>query len=64
MTPILLTEYQPHSLPQSAFPETAAQILWQRYSDQVDLEPPSYRTNNQWRFQPQGWVGHIPLTAD
>jgi 5-methylcytosine-specific restriction enzyme subunit McrC len=62
--PILLTEYQTYSLPQSAFSESAAQILWQHYSAQVDLEPPSYRTNNQWLFRPQGWVGHIPLTAD
>ncbi|MFZ0544621.1 MAG: hypothetical protein WAM60_04255 [Candidatus Promineifilaceae bacterium] len=64
VTPILLTEYQPHTLPAAAFSETAAKILWQHYDAQVNLEPPSFKTNNQWLFQPQGWVGHIPLTAD
>jgi 5-methylcytosine-specific restriction enzyme subunit McrC len=61
---IILTEYQSHSLPQFAFPETAAHILWQYYSSQVDLEAPSFKTNYQWEFRAQGWVGHIPLTPE
>jgi 5-methylcytosine-specific restriction enzyme subunit McrC len=61
---ITLTEYQSHILPQGAFPETAAHILWQHYANQVSLEPPSFKTNNQWVFRGQGWVGHIPLTQD
>jgi 5-methylcytosine-specific restriction enzyme subunit McrC len=61
---ITLTEYQPQTIPQAAFPETAAHTLLQHYSNQVNLEYPTPKTNNQWQLRGQGWVGHIPLTPD
>lgn len=61
---ITLTEYQTHTLPSAAFPETAAKILLQHYSNQINIEFPTPKTNYQWQFRAQGWVGHIPLTPD
>ena len=57
-----LTEYTPRLLPPDALDELAAAILWRRYCAQVDVEPPSFRTDNQWRLTPRGWAGWLPLT--
>jgi 5-methylcytosine-specific restriction enzyme subunit McrC len=57
-----LTEYEPISLPAAALNEQAAALLWRRYRTQVEIEPPSFRTGNQWRLTAQGWAGFIPLT--
>ncbi len=61
---ILLTEYQSKKVPQADFSETAAHILLNQYSSQLNLDYPTPKTNNQWQLRPQGWVGHIPLTPD
>lgn len=57
-----LTEYEAVSLPADALNERAADLLWRRYRAQVEIEPPSFRTNNQWRLTAQGWAGFIPLS--
>jgi 5-methylcytosine-specific restriction enzyme subunit McrC len=57
-----LVEYQPLLLPATALDEQAAALLWRRYRAQVEVEPPSFRTNNQWQLTAQGWAGFIPLT--
>lgn len=57
-----LTEFQPVFLPAPALDERAADLLWQRYRAQVEIEPPSFRTGNQWRLTAQGWAGFIPLS--
>ena len=62
MTHHTLTEYQPISLPAHALDERAADLLWRRYRAQVEIEPPSFRTGNQWRLTAQGWAGFIPLS--
>lgn len=63
-TPIhyTLTEYQPLYLPATALDDQAAALLWRRYRAQVEIEPPSFRTGNQWRLTAQGWAGYIPLS--
>jgi 5-methylcytosine-specific restriction enzyme subunit McrC len=57
-----LVEYQPIFLPATALDEDTAALLWRRYHAQVEIEPPSFRTGNQWRLTAQGWVGFIPLS--
>lgn len=57
-----LTEYEPVLLPAAALDEQAADLLWRRYRTQVEIEPPSFRTGNQWRLTAQGWAGFIPLS--
>ncbi|MCC6457582.1 MAG: restriction endonuclease [Caldilineaceae bacterium] len=56
-----LVEYQPLYLPAAALDERSAALLWQRYHAQVEVEPPSFRTGDQWRLTAQGWAGFIPL---
>jgi 5-methylcytosine-specific restriction enzyme subunit McrC len=66
MTPRVLTlrEYERFALPQNALEEPLAELLWQRYGNQVDVEPPTFRNGFQWELVSKGWVGHIPLTPD
>ena len=59
-----LTEYQPLYLPAEALTTAEGTHLWQTYGQQVSVEFPSPKTNQQWVLTAQGWVGHIPLTAD
>lgn len=59
---ITLTEYETIWLEQAQLTEPAAQHLWQAYSTQVQLEPPSFKTQQRWQLTAQGWVGFIPVT--
>lgn len=61
---IALTEYEQVSLPADALPAALGRRLWEHYSPQVVVEPPSFQTAGQWRLTAQGWVGTIPLAAD
>ena len=61
---IALTEYQTKTLAQTTFPETAARLLHQYYSQQVALKPPSFMNNHHWELTAQGWVGHLSLTSE
>ena len=56
-----LTEYEPLLLPARALDDHTAELLWRRYRAQIEVEPPSFRTDNQWRLTSQGWAGFIPL---
>jgi 5-methylcytosine-specific restriction enzyme subunit McrC len=41
--------------------------LWRNFDQRgkrLHLSFPSPKTENQWAITPQGWVGHIPVTAD
>ena len=59
-----LQEYKPVSVEASRLSPEAAELLWRRYRAHVDVEPPSFKTENRWILTSRGWVGHIPLTAD
>ena len=61
---IELREYRPLDLPASALSNTEAAILDREYRSQIQIEPPSFRNNHQWRLTSLGWVGFIPLTDD
>lgn len=61
---IELTEYQPAYFSAAALPPAAGQALWEHYHRQVEVQEPSFRTNQQWVLTPQGWVGHIPLLPE
>lgn len=59
---ITLAEYETAHLAPEELPEPAAQRLWLAYAAQVQLEPPSFKTQHSWQLTAQGWVGFIPLT--
>lgn len=61
---IELTEYQPKHLERRTLPHELGVLLWKEYSEQVDVELPSFKTDDQWALKPSGWVGHIPLSPD
>jgi hypothetical protein len=63
-TTLEVTEYEPKSFSAALLPEAVAQLLWDHYSAQIEIETPSFKTGNQWRLKSRGWVGHIPVTED
>jgi 5-methylcytosine-specific restriction enzyme subunit McrC len=60
---IELVEYQPKLLPRGRIEELEP-LLVENYRDQVEVEPPGYRTGQQWRLTAKGWAGYIPLATD
>jgi 5-methylcytosine-specific restriction enzyme subunit McrC len=61
---IELTEYSPSLFDRQEISEEVGELLWRHYSNQINVEFPSPKTNWQWKLTSQGWVGFIPLTAD
>ncbi len=57
-----LAEQQTIYLPVDALDPAEAALLHQRYRRQIEVEPPSFKTGDQWRLSAQGWVGWLPLT--
>jgi len=61
---ISLVEYQPTQLPRDQVSEAQAETLYTDYRDRVSVEPPSFKTGQQWVLMSQGWVGYLPVTPD
>lgn len=59
-----LREYKPAYFARDAIPREVGEALYESYRDKVEVEPPSFRTGDQWKLTAQGWVGYIPLTPD
>lgn len=56
-----LTEREELVLDKDEFSEEWAITLNSDYGNQIDIKPPSFLTGHQWKLQPRGWVGYIPL---
>jgi 5-methylcytosine-specific restriction enzyme subunit McrC len=64
---IELIEYAPQTFAPESIPLAVGEKLWREYDERggrIQVEFPSPRTGGRWRLTAQGWVGHIPLTAD
>lgn len=61
---LTLTEYESEFFHPSEIPAELGELLWRNYSDQVELDFPTPKTNNQWKLTSQGWAGYIPLTQE
>jgi 5-methylcytosine-specific restriction enzyme subunit McrC len=59
---IELPEYETKSYCQNIIPEYIGKLIFDKYSNQVEIEFPTYKTNNMWKLKNRGWVGYIPLT--
>lgn len=44
-----------------ALPQHVGKFLWSQYEGKIEVEPPTFKTNNQWQLKAQGWAGHIPV---
>jgi len=62
--PVELVEYEPKRLPREAISEELARTIWQNHKAQVAIEPPSFRTDDQWELRSLGYVGYLPITRD
>ena len=61
---IELVEYEPRRLPPEAISEEVARIIWLNHKNRIAIEPPSFRTDNQWELTSYGYVGYLPITSD
>lgn len=59
---ITLTEYEPHYLTRDELSEAVAETLWREFHAQIQVDPPSFQTQNRWRLTVQGWVGFISVS--
>lgn len=59
-----LTEYQSTLLHRNTLRHDLGVLLWKEYGNQIGVEFPSAKSENQWVLKPYGWVGHIPLASD
>lgn len=61
---IKLQEHNILELPEEEMSEAVEEIVWKNYRDQIEIESPSFKTNNKWRLISKGWVGRIPISTD
>ncbi|MEM9773487.1 MAG: restriction endonuclease [Chloroflexota bacterium] len=61
---IQLIEYQTQSFPAETFSSDEIQTLWENHRPVLHIDPPSFQNDFCWVMTPQGWVGHIPLSAE
>ena len=61
---IELTEYATATFAAEDLPQKVGEVLWRDYAAQVNVVPPSFKTDNYWRLTAQGWVGYIPVTDE
>ncbi len=61
---IELTEYRPSYLAKAELDQPTAETLWREHGSQIAVEEPGFKNGDRWALTSQGYVGHIPLTAD
>jgi 5-methylcytosine-specific restriction enzyme subunit McrC len=59
-----LTEDQPKIIPEPSLSEETGRLLRENFSDQVDVEAPSFLNDRNWKITSKGYVGFIPLGKD
>ena len=61
---INLSEYKQQKLSRQELPLDSAQLIRDKYSGKVSIEPTSFQPNADWNVKSEGWVGYIPLTEE
>jgi 5-methylcytosine-specific restriction enzyme subunit McrC len=61
---ITLVENQSLLLKRTRLPESAAEVLWRTYRNQVEIETPSFKTEGCWRLRAQNWIGYLPVSDE
>jgi 5-methylcytosine-specific restriction enzyme subunit McrC len=64
MVELSLVEYQPKFLDRDRIDDAIAQQIWQNYRQYLDIETPSFKTQQRWKITPKGVIGTIPLAPD
>lgn len=59
---IRLVEYVSGHVPRPELSEEEAKRLWRDFEKEITVEPPSFKTGDDWILRSEGWVGHIPLS--
>ena len=58
---IELVEYESCFLAPSELNEEDAKRIDIQFGDKVSVEPPTWKTDDQWKLTSQGWVGFVPI---
>lgn len=59
---IVLTEYQKQSFGKFEFSEDVINSIHHSYSNQINIETPSFLNDHNWILNSKGWVGYIPAS--
>ncbi|MBN2543840.1 restriction endonuclease [bacterium] len=59
-----LTEYKSCFFPKNTFSDEVGELIWKKYSKQLTIQLPSFKTNQTWEITPQGWIGYLPITKE
>lgn len=57
-----LIEHQTSHLERSELTDTEAQRIWDRFGNQVTVEPPSFKNEYRWQLTSRGWIGYLPIS--
>ena len=55
--PIEIKEHQTISLPKESITSEIEYLLSTKFNNQLSVEAPWIKTDNQWRITSRGWVG-------
>jgi 5-methylcytosine-specific restriction enzyme subunit McrC len=61
---LALTEYIPVRFPAERLSVGLGETLWRKYSNQIAVDFPTPKTDDQWQLTSQGWVGFIPCSPE
>ena len=59
-----LVEYEPKRLPREAISDEVEREIWLNHRNQIDIQPPSFRTDHEWELTSKGYVGYLPITRE
>ena len=59
-----LQEYEARRFDADEIPAGAGEYLHQKYRDQIEVNPPTFKTRGHWELVAKGYVGYIPVDAE
>src|SRR5262245_21554228 len=59
--PLALVEYAPAIFAAEVLTEEEARQLDVRFPKIIEIDPPTYKTNQCWRLTSRGWIGQLRL---
>lgn len=61
---IRLAEHKLTDFREDELEPSLAELIWERYDNQVEVREPTNRNGRRWQLASKGWVGQIPLNND
>ena len=59
-----IQEYETKYFEEDFFTDELGKFIWQNYGKYLNIEMPSWRTEQRWQLSAQGWVGYLPVNGE